>query len=305
MVVILLVLYVIVGIKDGENNMDLFKQASKLAAGSTPASTRKRVRKGGVITRRNGVVISDTVKRSAPSIPVVKKVKRMDKELMSAECIDDWLNPVSRRKALGKYVYTQREELIPVLRDGYGVDISELELLSLNSLLSVLDEERARQIKSLELQKKEEKGREERLGVFYNSFNIVSDVTSVYNTEHYKKSETVVDEDIDYGVAVLTPEERKERRAKQQAEWEERKVVLVAKRMELWFEQLAIKHPCWSLEQIMIVIDGKQGSYVTLDEKENLRLAAIEKERIAKRGVPKRMPEYSKGSKNGFLEGLI
>jgi len=307
--VILLVLFVLLTLKDGA--MNLFEKAELLAGAKKVAPVRRKTfpvpkkAKNGVITRRDGLVITDTVKRVGYSFPVVKeKVERMGKADLGAECIDDWLNPYSRRKALGKSVYERREELIRILRDGYSVNIIDIQLLSLNSLLIQLDAVKAEQARSLEFKKKVADEAEERLGNFYKSFVIVSDIESIYNTEHYKLAGSEKSEDERFAAIPLSKEERAKRQAENEARWMARKAILDAKLAEKRFEEIACSG-CFTLAEIYKIMDGEAVSYVSLDEQVAARKAAERKLAVEGRGPRRDVNNFVEKTKNGFLEGLI
>jgi len=111
--------------------MDLFEMAKVIAVMAPKRKARsKKVERGGVVVKRGGMVVKDTVVRVEKKYPeVVKKVKVDRNELIpEGNCLE-------RRKELGKRVYTERECMIRELVVGYGCDIKDVELLSLNGLV--------------------------------------------------------------------------------------------------------------------------------------------------------------------------
>ena len=111
--------------------MDLFEMAKVIQITAPKRQARgKKVERGGVVLKRGGTVVKDTVKRVAVEYPKVVKKVRVDRNELIPEG-----NCLERRKELGKRVYTERECMIRELTVGYGVDISEIELLSLNGLV--------------------------------------------------------------------------------------------------------------------------------------------------------------------------
>lgn len=228
----------------------LFKLAEKLAV--KPTITRS-VSKGsvGVVIRRSGKVIKDGVKRSLPSVPVIKKKEKVDRSALDNTTVSDFEDAGTRRKALGKYVYGEREQLLQVLTQGYSVKLESVEGYSFTKLLSIFDDCKMEEAKRVEMLKKVEVDKEERLGAFYNSFHIVSDVTSVCNTEHYKLEDIEPeDEDIIEDGLCLSEE------AKEAAEirWAARKVVLQAKQEEERYLKYACKD--FSMDEIKAIESG-------------------------------------------------
>jgi len=110
--------------------MDLFAMARVIASDAPKRKSRKAVDKPGVVIKRSGMVVKDTVKRVEKPVIVVKKKVRVDRDSLKPVG-----NDVERRKELGKRVYTERECMLRELVQGYGVDISEIEELSLNGLV--------------------------------------------------------------------------------------------------------------------------------------------------------------------------
>ena len=113
--------------------MDLFEMAKVIAVMAPKRRGKvKKVERGGVVVKRGGMVVKDTVVRVEKKYPeVVKKVKVDRNNLIPSITV----KPEHRRKELGKRVYTERKCMIRELTVGYGVNISEVEGLSLNGLV--------------------------------------------------------------------------------------------------------------------------------------------------------------------------
>ncbi len=211
--------------KDGVYKMDIFSCADSLRKSAEKPIARRAVKaRSGVVIRRAGKVIKNT------TVPTVKKTvkPRVKKKVVARseidnDCIDNFLNSGVRRKALGKYIYEKREQLVRVLLVGYSVERSSVELLSYTDLSTMFSELKLAEAKSVEFKRFSPIDREKRLGIFYDSFEIVSDVTSEINSEHYKleyveKKEEEVEE-VDCAESLAQKKARN-------AEWLVRKVVI-------------------------------------------------------------------------------
>lgn len=259
----------------------LFNRANELESGGRKSIVRRRKAspKKGIVVRRDGQIVRDTIERKAVKVKPVKV--RVDPSTIGGDCQDDWLNPVVRRKALGKRIHEEREQLLQVLRGGYRVSRADVELLCFNDLLTLFDAEKAKQAKSLELRKKAIKDKEERLGRFYNSFIIVSDIESVHNTEHYKMFKTERDEEDIVPSNCTISREEKERK---DAEWAARKKVIQAKMEEEQFTRLA---ECdFTSAQIQAVVDGSVEQVVSIDAANRQKERNIKLEEFLAQGFP-------------------
>ena len=252
----------------------IFKEAEKLSM-DKPVIARKAKARSGVVIRRSGVVVKDTIVRKVVKYPSVKKkIEKIDRKDISATCLDDFLNSSVRRVALGKFVFREREQLLTVLVSGYGVSTRSVELLSFNSLLIEFDKAKAEEAKRLETVNKSKKEYEERLGLWYESFELVSDTVSIENSEHYNlepapEKEEVVEED---GLA-LTVKQREE----QAERWSLRKVELKKNMEEARLLELACKD--FTGSEIDSILSGKVERMV---DPLAVQLAAEREKRIAK-----------------------
>lgn len=239
MLALLLVLVVTQSTKDGVSEMeDIFSKAEALRTGKEPIARRKGKGSAGCIVRREGKEIVDTIKRVHLSYPSVKRKEKIDRSALDASSVEGFSSPVIRRKELGKYVYSEREQLLKVLVGGYSVELSSVADLSFNDLLIKFDDVKVGEAKKLDSLRKSKKDYEERLGAFYNSFKLVSNVVSIINSEHTKLEPIERDEEEEVGSALtLSPEER----VASDERWALRKTVLKERYAAARLEDLACK----------------------------------------------------------------
>ena len=233
---------------------NIFEEAKALASGKKVIA-RSKHSSAGCIIKRSGSVISDSVKRKVVEYPKVKKVEKVDRSALDASSVEDFSSPQVRRKELGKFIYNEREQLIRVLVEGYSVSLSSVEELSFTDMLSKFDSCKLEEAKALESLRKSKKEYEERLGAFYKSFKLVSNVVSDINSEstQIEKVERESEDEDEVHTGYINKLSLEERRKKDEA-WSARKVELKEKMDTARFEELACKG--FTLEQITDILEG-------------------------------------------------
>ncbi len=241
---------VVVSTKDGGYNMDIFSTADSLRDSVKKPIARRAIKaRSGVVIRRAGIVVKNTTVPAA-----VKTVKRrskikVDRSALDSSTVDDFLNSGVRRKALGKFIYEKREQLVRVLILGYSVKRSSVVKLSYTALSTMFNELKLAEAKSVEFKRFSPIDREKRLGIFYESFKIVSDVTSEINSEHYKLEHVEKKEE---EVEEVNCAETLAMKKVRDAEWLVRKVVIQERKDQLRRQELKdAGHKSSVIEMIM------------------------------------------------------
>lgn len=181
--------------------MNIFDVAANLQSNGRAKKSiaRKKSPKKEVIVRRSGEIVKNITRVEKKSKPVVKKDPLYVRKAEDRDWNDcwDWPNYKARRKCLGKYIYTLREELAHTLRETYSVDESEYMWLSLADMRYLYSKVKGTESKSLEVRDNSAVDQKVKDGDVLGSIKIVAAPVTQRNVERYE---------IDYGVNPVTDE---------------------------------------------------------------------------------------------------